>query len=116
MLSIGGWTFGTRKFKTMAFNSENRQTFIKSVIEYLRRHEFDENKKSMVKLLQVVKSDCQLREPLDYPFHLTYFRLLDFINLMSYDFYGSWDWQTGIDGPLFSHPSCAAAALAGHLP
>ncbi|CDW58146.1 CBM 14 and Glyco hydro 18 domain containing prote in [Trichuris trichiura] len=152
LLSIGGWTFGTRKFKTMAFNSENRQTFIKSVIEYLRRHEFDgldidweypeneEDKRNMVKLFQEVR-DSFIREKRDHgksrllltaavsasqsKIDTVYdvpnlAKLLDFINLMSYDFYGSWDLQTGTNSPLFSQlcdsssssPSTMAGAAA----
>ncbi|KFD62705.1 hypothetical protein M514_09163 [Trichuris suis] len=152
LLSIGGWTFGTRKFKTMAFSSENRQTFIKSVIEYLRRHEFDgldidweypeneEDKNNMVKLFQEVR-DSFVREKRDHgksrllltaavsasqsKIDTVYdvpklAKLLDFINLMSYDFYGSWDFQTGTNSPLFSQlcdsssssPSTVAGAAA----
>ncbi|NWR57322.1 CHIA chitinase, partial [Bucorvus abyssinicus] len=41
LLSVGGWNFGTAKFSTMVSTAENRQTFIKSVIKFLRQYQFD---------------------------------------------------------------------------
>nr|XP_025967491.1 acidic mammalian chitinase-like isoform X2 [Dromaius novaehollandiae] len=41
LLAIGGWNFGTAKFSAMVSTAENRQTFIKSVIKFLRQYEFD---------------------------------------------------------------------------
>lgn len=32
------------------------------------------------------------------------FRYLDFINVMTYDFHGNWDWFTGHHSPLYSRP------------
>ncbi|NXN25017.1 CHIA chitinase, partial [Nycticryphes semicollaris] len=41
LLAIGGWNFGTAKFTTMVSTPANRQTFIKSVIKFLRQYQFD---------------------------------------------------------------------------
>ncbi|XP_033483289.1 acidic mammalian chitinase-like [Epinephelus lanceolatus] len=41
LLAIGGWNFGTAKFTTMVSSPANRQTFINSVIKFLRQYEFD---------------------------------------------------------------------------
>ncbi|XP_001372881.2 acidic mammalian chitinase isoform X1 [Monodelphis domestica] len=41
LLAIGGWNFGTAPFTTMVSTPENRQTFINSVIKFLRQYEFD---------------------------------------------------------------------------
>ncbi|NWS61791.1 CHIA chitinase, partial [Chunga burmeisteri] len=41
LLAIGGWNFGTQKFSTMVSTPENRQTFINSVIKFLRQYDFD---------------------------------------------------------------------------
>lgn len=41
LLAIGGWTFGTKKFKDMTGNRYNRRTFVFSVAEHLRERDFD---------------------------------------------------------------------------
>lgn len=41
MLAIGGWSFGTSKFKEVAETRFSRQTFIFSAIPFLRQHNFD---------------------------------------------------------------------------
>ncbi|KAM4612691.1 acidic mammalian chitinase-like [Polymixia lowei] len=41
LLAIGGWNFGTAKFTAMVSSPANRQTFITSVIKFLRQYQFD---------------------------------------------------------------------------
>ncbi|XP_030076724.1 acidic mammalian chitinase-like [Microcaecilia unicolor] len=41
LLAIGGWNFGTAKFTAMVASPANRKIFIDSVIQHLRKYEFD---------------------------------------------------------------------------
>lgn len=41
LLAIGGWSFGTQKFKEMSASRYSRQTFIYSAIPFLRKRNFD---------------------------------------------------------------------------
>ncbi|KAL1772220.1 putative chitinase 3 [Sigmodon hispidus] len=41
LLAIGGWKFGSAPFSDMVSTPQKRQTFIKSVIKFLRQYEFD---------------------------------------------------------------------------
>lgn len=41
LLAVGGWSFGTQKFKDMAGTRYARQTFIYSAIQFLRKRAFD---------------------------------------------------------------------------
>lgn len=41
LLAIGGWSFGTERFKSMANNKYNRRVFIFSAMDYLRERNFD---------------------------------------------------------------------------
>lgn len=41
LLAVGGWSFGTERFKTMSSTRYNRQVFIFSALDYLRKRNFD---------------------------------------------------------------------------
>ncbi|XP_053560676.1 acidic mammalian chitinase-like [Bombina bombina] len=41
LLSIGGWNLGTQKFTTMVSSAANRKIFIDSLIEHLRKYDFN---------------------------------------------------------------------------
>jgi chitinase len=41
MLAIGGWNEGGKPYSAMAKSSESRTKFIKSVVAFLEKHNFD---------------------------------------------------------------------------
>lgn len=67
LLAVGGWSFGTKKFKEMSASRYTRQTFIISAVPFLRKHNFDgldldweypkgtKDKENFVLLLQELK-------------------------------------------------------------
>lgn len=77
LIAVGGWSFGTERFKTMAANRYNRQLFIFSALEFLRERNFDgldldwefprgDDKKNFVDLLKELREafDAEAKEKL----------------------------------------------------
>jgi chitinase len=40
-VAIGGWNEGSTKYSAMAKDSEKRQKFVDSVVQFLQKHNFD---------------------------------------------------------------------------
>ena len=75
LIAVGGWSFGTERFKSMAANRYNRQLFIFSALEFLRERNFDgldidwefprgDDKKNFVDLLKELRDafDAEAKE------------------------------------------------------
>lgn len=87
LLAIGGWSFGTQKFKEMAATRYSRQIFIFSAIPYLRERNFDgldidweypkgtDDKKNYVLLLKGTKGTSRITF---FPIHIN--NLIPFIS------------------------------------
>lgn len=41
MIAIGGWNEGSKRFSKLVANIDLRSNFIKSVLKFLREHNFD---------------------------------------------------------------------------
>ncbi|CAM4684487.1 chitotriosidase-1-like [Caretta caretta] len=132
LLSIGGSNMGTERFSHMAASAANRWTFVRSVVQFLRTHEFDgldvawiypgrKDKRHFTSLIQELamafEKEAQKtrkeklllsiavsagRINIDTGYEVDKVsKIVDFINLMTYDFHGaSWEKTTGHVSPL----------------
>ncbi|KAB7495096.1 hypothetical protein Anas_03368 [Armadillidium nasatum] len=83
LISIGGWNDSAGdKYHRLVNNPVARAKFVKSALAFVKRYGFDG-----------IDLDWE------YPSLSS-----DFINVMTYDFHGSWDKQTGHVSPLYAHP------------
>ncbi|XP_029574996.1 acidic mammalian chitinase isoform X2 [Salmo trutta] len=141
LLSVGGWNFGSSGFSAMVASPTNRQTFINSVIVFLRKYEFDgldidweypanrgsppqdqqlysvlveemraafekEAKQTNKARLLLSAAVSAGRDTISSAYEIPKLgQALDMINVMSYDFHGSWDPFTGECSPLYKSPA-----------
>ncbi|XP_074791954.1 acidic mammalian chitinase-like isoform X1 [Natator depressus] len=131
LLSIGGSNMGTERFSHMAASAANRWTFVRSVVQFLRTHEFDgldvawiypgrKDKRHFTSLIQELATAFEKeaqktkkeklllsiavsagRINIDTGYEVDKIsKIVDFINLMTYDFHGAWEKTTGHVSPL----------------
>ncbi|CAH6934233.1 Chil6 [Phodopus roborovskii] len=141
LLSIGCWNFGTAPFITMVSTPEELQSFITSVIKFLRKYGFDglnlswqypgchgspprdkhlftvliqeirkafeeEVSKNKKPRLLVTAAVAGVFSTIESGYEVPQLsRSLDYIQVMTYDFHGSWEGYTGENSPLYKSPT-----------
>ncbi|XP_043855907.1 chitotriosidase-1 isoform X2 [Dromiciops gliroides] len=143
LLAIGGWNFGTKKFTDMVARPETRQTFIQSVISFLRQHNFDgfdldweypgsrdspaidkerftalveERQKPGKNRLLLSAAVPAGRYQVDRGYEVQKIvQALDFINLLTYDFHGTWERTTGHNSPLYRRQAEKGGAAEANI-
>jgi GH18 family chitinase len=133
LMSVGGWGDGSRPFAALAATDASRRHFAQSCKAFLEKYKFDgldvdweypENAQEganfvalMTTLREVLGADKVLSiacsanpSVLDRMDVVAMARVLDFINVMTYDYAGSWDTKTGLNAPL--NPVAGGSGLA----
>ncbi|XP_060532607.1 chitotriosidase-1-like [Cylas formicarius] len=132
LVSIGGWNEGSQKYSELTANPSKRAIFVKSALQFLEEHEFDgldfdweyparrdssnaKDKENFILLLQELKTAFEPKGYLlsaavtgaaryiDISYDVQELsKVLDYINVMSYDFHGSFDSYVGHHTPLYA--------------
>jgi chitinase len=123
LISLGG--AGAQNFANAAQNAEARQKFARACVAFMRQNGFDgidvdwefpknaDEKRNYAALLAELRAQLDARDLLTIaapagPNQYTgvaweqIARDLDWINLMTYDFAGSWSATTGLNAPLYA--------------
>uniref|UniRef100_A0AC35FQC0 GH18 domain-containing protein n=1 Tax=Panagrolaimus sp. PS1159 TaxID=55785 RepID=A0AC35FQC0_9BILA len=117
ILSFGGWSAGTDTFKKLAADEGHRQTFINSALQFINHYGFDgididweypkgDDYNNYVTLLKELKQADNSKlltaavtadaETVDEGYNVKEMaKHLDYVNVMTYDFHGDWEQQTG---------------------
>jgi chitinase len=130
-IAIGGWNEGSGNYSNMAAEPERRKRFVKSAVEFVRKHSFDGldldweyptqrggkpyDKENFVLLVKELKEQLQKynllltsafgagKATVDSAYNVKALaKYLDFFHIMCYDYHGSWDKIVGPNAPLIS--------------
>jgi chitinase len=121
---------GSKKYYDMAKDPVKRKKFVNSAVDFLKEHDFDGldikweypsnsdgDKANIIILLTELKAAFEphgfllslavyfKKETIDSTYDITKLNdLLDFINVMTYDYHGDWENRLGHNAPLYKTP------------
>ncbi|GBM66525.1 Chitotriosidase-1 [Araneus ventricosus] len=133
LIGIGGWNEGSTKYSAMAADPNAMTTFVKSVVNFCLKYSFNgldvdweypanrggapHDKQNFVTLLKELKEAFAPhglllsaavsagKNTIDTAYDIPgVAKYLDYINVMTYDFHGSWERTTGHNAPLYPGP------------
>jgi len=131
LLSIGGWSEGSKNYSIMASDPDYRAAFVSSSVNLIQQYGFDgldldweyptqrggtpKDKENFVTLLEELKAGLgELlltiavsagKPTIDKSYNIPGLSaVVDYVNLMTYDFHGTWEHFTHANSPLFAHP------------
>ncbi|XP_077294000.1 chitinase-3-like protein 1 [Arctopsyche grandis] len=142
LIAIGGWNEGSVKYSETFAIPAKRAVFVKSSVDFLKKYNFDgldldweypnqrggkpEDVDNFSKLLQelrvefdkygylltaaVAAAETSFTQSYDVPKLGQY---LHFINIMTYDFHGAWEKETGLNSPLYMSKIEEGTSFAG---
>lgn len=124
ILSLGGWNAGGATFTAISQDPAKIKAMANSAIEFIKKYNFDgldidweyplpNEKDNFVNLLAGIKEAFKPHNylltiavsaiPTDHGYDPKKFsEILDIINIMTYDFHGSWNDVTGQNSPLYA--------------
>ncbi|XP_069682894.1 acidic mammalian chitinase-like [Periplaneta americana] len=127
MAAIGGASASTDTFSKVVNNANLRNTFANNIISFVKKYgfngfdldwEYPTNKGAFTELLKILRPKFDQNglilsaaigaglDTIDSAYDVSALgQYLDFINVMSYDYHGSWDSVTGENAPLYAGPS-----------
>ncbi|KAM7285904.1 chitinase-3-like protein 1 [Ixodes scapularis] len=129
LISVGGWTEGSRRFSKMASSQRGRRTFVDSVESFLDRHGFDgididwryptqrggssEDKENFALLLEDLRGTMDkkhrtltvtvpaLKQTISAAYDVSELsKHVDFMSVTAFDLFGPWNSFTGHPAPL----------------
>lgn len=133
ILSVGGWNEGSEKYSDMANDPTKRSAFVNSVVPFLQKYGFvgldldweyptqrggiASDKDAYTELLKELKEALSAagyllsiavsagKSTIDAAYNVPdIIQYVDFVNVMSYDYHGSWETYTGENAPLYQRP------------